>query len=108
MARIEFIPGPKEIDVDANTKILVAGKKAGVTIRFGCAACRCGTCAVKVTRGSEQLTPMKPEEEKLLKKLKLTTDGSVRLACQARIQGNCQIDLDFQDSYNPEIADITE
>lgn len=102
MPRIAFSPAQKSVEVDKNTKILVAGKKAGVDIRFGCASCRCGTCGVKIIEGESQLSAMKPDETKLLKRLKLPTDGTVRLACQARALGDCTVDLDFQDTYNPE------
>ncbi|WP_141731230.1 2Fe-2S iron-sulfur cluster-binding protein [Oligoflexus tunisiensis] len=102
MPRILFTPAQKFAEVDPNTKILLAGRKAGVNVRFGCASCRCGTCGVKITEGADQLSPMKTDEEKLLKRLKLPLDGTVRLACQARINGDCEIDLDFQDTYNPE------
>jgi ferredoxin len=108
MPRILFTPSQKFADVDSNTKILLAGRKAGAEVRFGCASCRCGTCGVKLTEGAQHLSPMKPDEEKLLKRLKLPTDGTVRLACQARINGDCVVDLDFQDTYNPEDINLLD
>lgn len=108
MPRILFTPAQTSVDIDPNTKLLLAGRKAGVGIRFGCASCRCGTCGVQVIAGADQLSPMKPDEEKLLKRLKLSTDGSVRLACQARAQGDCVIDLDFQDTYHPEDINLLD
>jgi hypothetical protein len=36
--------------------------------------------------------------------MKLDFNGTIRLACQARILGDCTIDLDFQDTYDPEEA----
>jgi ferredoxin len=102
MPRILFTPAQKSTDVDSNTKILLAGRKAGVELRFGCAACRCGTCGVKLTHGAEQISPMRADEEKLLKRMKLPSDGTIRLACQARVNGDCVVDLNFQDTYNPE------
>jgi ferredoxin len=104
MPRIVFLPHQESSDVDPNTKVLVAGRKAGANIRYGCASCRCGTCGVKVMQGADQLSPMRADEEKLLKRLKLNTDGSIRLACQARVQGDCSIDLSFQDTYDPDIG----
>lgn len=108
MPRILFTPSQKFTDVDNNTKILLAGRKAGVEVRFGCASCRCGTCGVKITEGAERLSAMKPDEAKLLKRLKLPTDGTVRLACQARVNGDCMVDLDFQDTYNPEDINLLD
>ncbi len=102
MPRLTFLPSQKFTEVEPQTKILLGGRKAGVDIRFGCAACRCGMCGVRIVAGQETLSPMKSTEVELLRRLKLTTDGSVRLACQARLDGDCTVDLDFQDTYNPD------
>jgi len=108
MPRVTFVPAQKSAEVDANTKLLLCGRKAGAEVRFGCASCRCGTCGVKILAGVEQISPMKPDEEKLLKRLKLVTDGSVRLACQARAMGDCVVDLDFQDTYTPDTVSLVD
>lgn len=101
MVRVRFLPNGAVSEVESNTKLLLSGRPAGVAIRFGCAACRCGTCAVRIKEGASQLSPLKKDEEKLLLKLKLPVDGSIRLACQARVLGDCTIDLDFQEEYTP-------
>lgn len=100
MPKVTFLPEQKSVEVDDKTKLLLAGKKAGVTIRFACASCRCGTCGVAVVAGHQALSAMKDDELKMLKRLKLPLDGSIRLSCQARIQGDCSIDLDFQNQYD--------
>lgn len=102
MPTVRFLPSQTSIDVEENTKILVAGRRARVPIRFGCAACSCGTCAVRVeVRGT--LSAMKENERALLERMKLPIDGSVRLSCQARIiQGAADVDLAFQDTYSPD------
>ena len=104
MPLLRFLPSQKSGEIASNTKLLISGRQLGVDIRFGCAACRCGTCAVRVTEGQSQLTPLRKDEEALLKKLKLSTDGSIRLACQARVIGDCTVDLDFQDQYTPDVG----
>ena len=106
MPQVTFTPAQQSVVVDSNTKVLLAGRKAGVDVRFGCASCRCGTCGVKILEGADQLSTIKPDEAKLLKRLKLETDGSVRLACQARVNGDCKIDLTFQDTYTPDDVDL--
>ena len=103
MPQVRFLPSQKSATVESNTKILLAGRKAHVDIRFGCAACRCGTCGVKILNGQDQISPIGREEDQLLRRLQLENDGSIRLACQARILGDCEIDLDFQDEYSPEM-----
>lgn len=107
MPTFTFIPQKVTIDVEDNVKLLVAARRAQVPIRFGCAACSCGTCAVSVkTSDKDGLTPMRENERKLLNRMKLPLDGSVRLSCQARIQsGTCEVDLDFQDTYSPDQGD---
>ncbi len=104
MPKVKFHPSQNTAEVEANTKLLLSGRKAAVDIRFGCAACRCGTCAVKVLEGAQNLSAPKKDEEGLLQKLKLPLDGTVRLACEARVNGDCSIDLSFQDDYTPHIG----
>ena len=101
MPIVKFIPSAIPVEVDPNTKILVAAKRGKVAIRFGCAACRCGTCAVRVSPSSA-FVALKPAEEELLLRMKLPVDGQIRLSCQARIQEDCQVDIRFQDEYSPD------
>ena len=104
MPRIEFRPDNRSAEVDEKTKILLSARKAGVAIRFACASCRCGTCAVRVLDGKGRLSPMKEDEAKLLGRLNLPKDGSIRLSCQTRILGDCIVDLSFQAEYDSDIG----
>ncbi|MEN9835630.1 MAG: 2Fe-2S iron-sulfur cluster binding domain [Pseudomonadota bacterium] len=105
MPNIVFKPVGVSISVEANTKILAAANRNKVSMRYGCASCRCGTCGVRVVGGS--LTPMRTDETNLLAKMKLPTDGTVRLACQARVlDGAVEVDLVFQDTYSPDAGDL--
>jgi ferredoxin len=105
MPKLFFTPAGVNFEVESNTKILAAANRNKVVMRFGCASCRCGTCAVKVSAPGN-LSPMKSDEKNLLERMKLDLDGSVRLACQARImQSEVIIDLDFQDTYSPDQGD---
>ena len=107
MPKVVFLPDLTSVEVDEKTKLLVAAKKAKVDIRFGCASCRCGTCGVKVNQ-PENLDAMGPPERQLLERMKLTTDGSIRLSCRARIvKESCEVDLDFQDTYSPDDEDFS-
>ena len=101
MPKLIFTPMNVEIDVAVDTKILAGALKAKVPIRFGCGSCRCGTCGVAVGQ-PKNLRPMADDERGLLTRLKLPTDGTVRLACRSRIlKDSCNVDLDFQDTYSP-------
>lgn len=108
MPKIRFlaIKSPNKVDttieVDQNTKILAAATRAKVPIRFGCAACRCGTCGVSIS-GDGELSAMAADEKDLLGRMSLPLDGTARLACRTRIvAGEMTVDLDFQDTYSPD------
>jgi ferredoxin len=106
MASIKFTPSGTTAEAVKDTKILVSARKCRVAIRFGCAAARCGTCAVKVS-DPKAFTPMQPQEEALLKRMNLSIGGYIRLACQAKLSGECdsEIDISFQDTYSPDDLD---
>ena len=89
-----------EVDVPEHTKILQAARKGKVVIRYGCAACRCGTCAVKVS-DKMALLPMAQDERDLLEKMSLTSDGTIRLSCRGLVIADLAVDLSFQDQYEP-------
>ena len=101
MPKITFEPSHTDVDVDPNTKILLAARKGRVPLRYGCASCRCGTCAVEVSN-KDAFSPMRPDEETLLKRIGLPLDGNVRLSCQARITSDVTINISFQDTYSPD------
>ncbi len=103
-----------KVDVRAGSKVLVAAIKNKVDIRYGCSACRCGTCGVAVSAGftengdlplEKTLSSMEQQEKSLLEKMSLPLDGTVRLACQARVvAGEVEVDLGFQGTYSPDDA----
>ena len=106
MPKVTFIPSGTTVDAEAGTKLLVVATKAKVPIRFGCASLRCGTCGV-VVQGA--CSSMSEEEKKMLTRLKLVTDGSVRMACRTRIEASdLTVDLDFQSTYSPDTSDEFE
>ncbi len=104
MPRVEFRPDNLAVVVDEKSKLLLSARKAGVALRFACASCRCGTCAVRILAGKELLSPMKADELKLLGRLSQPADGTIRLSCQTRVLGDCTIDLSFQNEYDSDIG----
>lgn len=106
MGKIKFLPSEKAADINVEQKLLVVARKNQIPIRFGCAACRCGTCAVKVSAPSG-FSPMKPDETALLGRMRLPVSGEIRLACQAKYLGtiDADVDISFQDSYSPDDGD---
>ena len=96
----------KEVDGKEGLKLLAIAIRNKVPIRYGCGACSCGTCAVKVS-DLKALLSMEEDEKKLLEKIDLATSGEIRLSCRARLTDqNFEVDLDFQDSYSPDKAGI--
>ena len=47
---------------------------------------------------------MKDDESKLLGRLNLPQDGTIRLSCQTRIMGDCAVDLNFQEEYDSDMG----
>ena len=103
MITVSFLPNGQQVQVQEKTKILAAALQNKIPIRYGCAAARCGTCAVRVIlEQSSQLSLMDPDERNLLSRMQLPLDGHVRLACRCRVlQGPVEVDLEFQDLYDP-------
>jgi ferredoxin len=63
------------------------------TVMFGCKSGNCGTCAIKVVSGAENLSGRTLRENRLFE-LTGETDESIRLACQCRAFGDavlCEI-----------------
>ena len=104
MPKINFNPNKISTEVVVDTKILLAARKALVPLRFGCASCKCGTCAVLIDQPAA-LSEMKDGERDLLARMKLVIDGSVRLACQAKVLSDVTVDISFQDTYSPDDGD---
>jgi ferredoxin len=106
MPKVRFIPDDLTFEAAANTKILAVANRNKVNIRFGCASCRCGTCAVKVS-GDGKLSSMREDERELLTRMLLDAQGEIRLACQTKIEsGEITIDLDFQNTYSADQGEV--
>ena len=81
-------------------KVLAVAIRKKIAIRYGCASCRCGSCAVKVESGA--LSVMEADEKQLLEKMGIYSGKEVRLSCRSRMEKeDVSVDLDFQKSYDP-------
>jgi ferredoxin len=101
MATVTFLPTGERGTATSGTKILAVALRNGVHIRYGCSACRCGTCGVSISNASA-VSPMQEGELALLTQLGLSVDGAVRLACQCRVlEEDITVDLSFQQTYSP-------
>src|SRR3954453_13830617 len=102
MPKVTFVKEKKEIEVEAGANLRDAARQAGIPIYKGVDKylnCRglglCGTCRVLVKQGMEHLSP-KTRRERFTLALSLATIGheqEIRLSCQARVQGDCTVEL---------------
>jgi 2Fe-2S ferredoxin len=87
---VSFLPERKTVTVHRGTTVLTAAAKAGVKISQRCAGkAACLTCKVKI---SDQRNVSDPNQQEFFKLDALLNDG-VRLACQTKVLGNCEIEV---------------
>lgn len=60
-----------------------------IPINFGCCQGQCGTCAIKIVEGKENLSPKTKQEKETLSRLEL--EDEYRLACQCALKGKGSI-----------------
>lgn len=82
------MPEGKTIRVHAGTTVLGAAGKARVAIRSRCGGnASCLMCKVRVDSAEGLSVPQQNEKRKLGEMI----DQSFRLACQAKVTGNCTV-----------------
>lgn len=76
-----------EIEEGGSLKDLV--KEQGWPIAFACEDGMCGTCVIKTAQGG--LSAMEDKEANTLNAMGFN-DGQHRLACQCKVQADCEIE----------------
>ena len=90
---ILFEPSTTKIQVASGSTILAASEAAGVEILTGCTQGMCGTDAVQIVTGLENLST--PEDHELGTLERMGLEADFRLACSARVMaGAVQVRLD--------------
>lgn len=90
--KLKLFPINKTIEVDGNTNLLEAMKKAGLHIKSSCGGyASCGDCVVKIREGVDHLGPQEFKELNLLGNIFHITKE--RLSCQTKISGDVEIDI---------------
>src|SRR5262249_56821904 len=101
----------KEIEVPVGANLREEALKAGVVVYPGLTRylnCfghgTCGTCAVVVKKGKENLSPPGRFEKMRLKLLmsNIGREGVVRLSCQCKVMGDCSIETRTTMQLSPE------
>src|SRR5687767_2123584 len=85
MPKVTVLPANVSAEVAAGETLLEAGEKAGVEMEAGCFNYSCGTCAVEVVSGMENLAEPTPEELDVLDAWNKDPD-KYRLTCCVRIK----------------------
>lgn len=91
MPKITFLPDETQITVAGGTELQeVAAQHPNLPLRFGCRRGECGTCAIAVSSGMDNLTQPSPQEKRTLEKKGLDPTEH-RLACQCAVNGDVAI-----------------
>jgi ferredoxin, 2Fe-2S len=91
MPKITFNPGNKKVEVRQGETILRAASRARIFIPQRCGGKgSCTMCKIHVKADSQVSSP-KEVEKRMIGDLNLT--GGMRLACQARVQGEVCVEL---------------
>lgn len=86
----KLIFGQKELEINVGTELLrIPHIDPTAPLKFGCCKGLCGTCAIKIAKGSEHLSPHTKQEQETLKRLHL---DSHRLACQCALLGDVEME----------------
>lgn len=91
MPKIKFIKENMEFDVPPGAEFLEMHlKNPNIPIKFGCRNGECGTCAIKILQGMENVSKISNRERELLQKKGLCS--KYRLACQNAVNGFISIE----------------
>lgn len=90
MPKLTFLKNNQTLQLKEGTELLrVPHLDATAPLKFGCCQGLCGTCAIKIVEGKENLSPKTKQEILTLTQLKL---DSHRLACQCALKGDVVIE----------------
>ena len=90
MPKLTFYKQQRSISIKEGTDLLrIPYLDPTTPLKFGCCQGHCGTCAIKIISGEENLSPRTKQEQATLCRLQLP---SHRLACQCALKGDVIID----------------
>jgi ferredoxin len=84
MPKVTLLPGGQTAEVEPGTLLLDAGEAAGVEMEAGCFNCSCGTCAIEIVSGMENIEPPTDEELNVLDQWNKDPD-KYRLTCCVKV-----------------------
>ncbi len=99
MYKITLWPGPKIVEIPGHRPLLFELRDVGVLPKSRCGGvANCGECIFQVVGDDKNLNQINFDEKKLLGNVYFITKE--RLSCQAKINGDCE--LDFTASWSGE------
>ena len=93
MPKVTLLPYNVTLDAEEGESILWQALEHGYYIEHECeGSCACTTCHILVLEGEENLSEMEDDEYNRVSMAEGVTMRS-RLACQARVQGDCKVQV---------------
>jgi 2Fe-2S ferredoxin len=93
MPKVTLLPYNVTLDAEVGESILWQVLEHGYYIEHECeGSCACTTCHILVLEGEENLSEMEDDEYNRVSMAEGVTMRS-RLACQARVQGDCTVQV---------------
>ena len=89
MPKITFLPSKKEIEAESGTTILMAATRNGIRITHECTEGICGTCALQIVSGVDNVNPSTEEERDTVSSV--SDDEGARLGCLLVINGDVEL-----------------
>lgn len=91
MPTLTFARQSQRVQVKEGTELLhLFALYPSLPLKFGCRQGQCGTCAIRIEQGMENLSPKTKEEQATLSRLQLGSERQ-RLACQCALKGDVTI-----------------
>jgi ferredoxin len=92
MPKVTFKKTNQTVDTAPGKMLKEIIKEQGWPVAFGCEGGVCGTCLIKISEGAENLNPIEGNEKQTLSAMGLE-DGTHRLACQCKVNGDITIEV---------------
>ena len=89
MAKITFVKTGDTFDVPEGTSFLEFCQANDAPQDFGCTVGSCGTCAIVLDAGAENVQPITDEEKETLEMV--TDEAGARLGCQMVVNGDVSV-----------------
>lgn len=90
MPKVTFSKTGNSVDLPGGSSLIDLEDTGKSEVPFGCRSAACGTCAIDVEAGMDNLAPRTEQEQELLDDLDI--DGEKRrLACQCVVYGDITI-----------------